>query len=133
MSEPEHERVFSLLTEHASITREVREIPGGVETKTTTTDADLVPVLRKHAREMLLRVERQEPVRMWDPVFRSVFEHGDKVKSVATDIDGGILVRETSDDPEVAPMIRAHAAKVSTFVDKGHAAARPPWAGGRRF
>ena len=129
MSGDEHNAIFNLLSWHNTITRTIEEIPNGVHTRTTTTKPELVETLRTHVRQMVRRLERQQPVRLWDPVFRNVFANADEITVSFKDVEGGIEVMETSNDPLVVMMIRAHAAKVSSFVDHGHAAARPPWAG----
>jgi hypothetical protein len=132
MSVDEHGAIRDLLGGHAAIARKVEEIPDGVRTTTTTTKPELVETLRTHVRQMSRRLEQGRPVRMWDPVFRGVFAHADEIKLTTKDIEGGIEVTETSSNPAVVTLIRAHAAKVSDFVARGHAAARPPWAGGGR-
>jgi len=129
MSDEEHHAIFNLLNGHGTITHTVKEIPDGVLTTTTTTKPELVKTLRTHVRQMVRRLEQERPVRMWDPVFQGVFAHADEITVTMKDIEGGIEVTETSKNREVVPLIRAHAAKVSTFVKDGHAAARPPWAG----
>lgn len=132
MSDEEHSAIFDLLGGHEAIARMVEEVPGGVRTTTTTTKPELVETLRTHVRQMARRLEQGRPVRMWDPVFRGVFAHADEIKVATKDIAGGIEVTETSTNPSVVTLIRAHAAKVSDFVARGHAAARPAWAGGGR-
>ena len=132
MSDDEHGAIFDLLSGHGAIARKVEEIPDGVRTTTTTTKPELVETLRTHVRQMTRRLEQGRPVRMWDPVFRGVFAHADEINVAMKDVAGGIEVTETSTNPPVVTLIRAHAAKVSDFVARGHAAARPPWAGGGR-
>lgn len=132
MTAGEHDPIQALLSQHAEIRRKVEEIPGGVRTTTTAAEPALVETLRLHVRQMSRRLERGSPVRMWDPVFRGIFAHHDEITLTYKDIEGGIEVTETSENPEVASLIRAHAAKVNAFVSEGHAAARPPWAGGGR-
>lgn len=132
LSAQEHGHVFDLLGGHATIRRTVEEIPGGVKTTTTTSDPALVETLRAHVRQMARHVEENRPVRLWDPVFREVFAHSEQIRITAKDVAEGIEVRETSDDPAATAAIRAHASKVNAFVGGGHAAARPPWAGGGR-
>jgi hypothetical protein len=132
MSDDEHGAIFDLLGGHGAIARKVEEIPDGVRTTTTTTKPELVETLRTHVRQMTRRLEQGRPVRMWDPVFRGVFAHADEIEVSLRDVEGGIEVTETSTNPSVVTLIRAHAAKVSDFVARGHAAARPPWPGGGR-
>ena len=103
MSADEHGAIFDLLSEHDAIARKVEEIPGGVRTTTTTTKPELVATLRTHVRQMARRLEQGRPVRMWDPVFRGVFAHADEINLAMKDIDGGIEVTETSDEPRGRP------------------------------
>ena len=132
MTSAEHDNIFNLLSQHAAITRKVEDIPGGVKTTTTTSDPALVGRLRQHVRQMNEHLEQNRPVRLWDPVFQEVFARADKIDMVWTEVEGGLEVTETSADPEAVKAIRAHARKVDSFVAGGHAAARPPWAGGGR-
>lgn len=129
MSSREHGNIQSLLRGHETIERTVECLDDGVRTRTVTSDPALVPRLRQHVRQMEQRLRQQRPVRLWDPVFRDLFAHADAIQLQFEDIEGGIAVVETSDDPEVVPLIQAHARKVNQFVAEGHAAARPPWAG----
>ena len=59
------------------LTRTVEEIPGGVRTVTTTTDPDLLKVLRRHPKEMGKHYKEGGMVRGWDPVFRELASYGD--------------------------------------------------------
>lgn len=131
MSGEEHEAIWKLLDNRKDISRAVEELPNGVKTTTTSTIPELVAVIRSHARAMAGRLEEDRPVRLWDPVFADVFAHAKEIQLSVTDIEGGVAVIETSDNPKVIPMIRAHAKAVSRFLAEGHAAVRPPWAGGR--
>ena len=132
MSTVEHDAIHDLLSHHDEVQRRIEQIPNGVRTTTTTTNPELIETLRTHVRQMAQHVKDGRPVRMWDPVFQGIFSHHDEIKLSFKDIDKGIQVTETSPNPEVVPLIRAHAEKVNSFVAEGHSAARPPWAGGGR-
>ena len=112
----------TLIANHASITREVNEVPSGVRTITTTTNSELVAVLQSHPAEMAERLEGGGHVRPWDPLFRELAEHADEVEMQYTKLENGIEVISTSTNPEVVKLIRAHAYKVSEFVARGRAA-----------
>ena len=129
MSDSERDLVHRLLAGHASIERVVENLPDGIRSTVTTKNDELVPVLRRHVKQMAEHLETGRPVRMWDPVFRDVFAHADEIQMKMEEIPHGIKVTETSDNPEVVSMIRAHARKVTEFVDNGFESARPPWAG----
>lgn len=130
MSATEHQPIQTLLSQHKSILRVVEELPNGVRTTTTTDRPELVKTLRLHVRQMAERLAAGRPVRMWDPTFREVFAHADEITLKWKDVERGIEVTETSDDPQAVAAIRAHAKKVDEFAARGHAAARPPWAPG---
>ncbi len=132
MSAEEMGNIHRLVQDHRSITREVAEVPGGIIARTTTSNPELVPVLRAHVRQMERRLHGGRPVRMWDPVFRGIFEHAGAINLYFVDVDGGIEVAEISDDPVAVLFIREHARKVSLVAADGPDAVRPPWAGGPR-
>ena len=54
---------------------------------------------------MRTHLEKNIPVRMWDPVFQGIFAHSQEITLDYRDIDGGIEVTETSDQPEVVELI----------------------------
>ena len=56
---------------------------------------------------------------MRDPLFAELFRHADKIKMQHEDTEHGVRVVETSADPYVARLIKAHAKVVSGFVDRG--------------
>ena len=97
----ERRDVLRLLSGHEEIARKVEEIPGGVRTTTTTSRPELVETLRAHVRQMSRRVEQGQPAQLWNPVFRDIFAHYDEITLVAKDIEGGIEVTETGENPEV--------------------------------
>jgi hypothetical protein len=113
------QKAHTLVFNYESLERKVEEIPGGVRTTSTTTDPALVAVLQKHPREMDSHLENGGHVRKWDPLFGELAKHHDKVTMVFKDLENGIEVTSTSDDPDVTLLIRAHAYKVSEFVKRG--------------
>jgi hypothetical protein len=113
---------MGLLHNHAALERTVEEIPNGVKTVTTTSDPELLAVLRRHPREMYAFYEAGGSVRPHDPMFAELARVADKVHMEFRDIENGVETIATSDDPEVVKLIRAHAAKVTEFVKRGHSA-----------
>ena len=119
--------IHALLDQHQLIQRDVKEIPGGVETTTTSTTPAVADLIRSHTRQMKQRLESGQPIRMWDPLFVELFRHPDQIKMVVTDIPGGVRVMETSNDPQVTLLIRQHANRgVSEFVADGYARVHEP-------
>jgi len=114
---------MALLRNHSSIERTWEEVAGGIRSRTTSTDPDLVELVRRHPREMYAHYENGGAVRPHDPMFGELGRVSDKIDMEFRDIEGGIEVTVTSDDAEVRKLIRAHAAKVSDFVKRG----MPAW------
>lgn len=119
--------IRGLLQSHDRIRREVELRPDGVRTVTTSDDPELASLIRRHVRQMKARVEEGRPIRQMDPVFREIFRHHEAIEMVIEDVPGGVVVVETSDDPEVVKLIQQHALRaVSEFVEDGMQRAMRP-------
>lgn len=119
----DQEVFHSLLKQHAKISREVAEVAGGIEAVTRSSDAAVVALIQEHAAAMHRRMEEKFGLRHWDPAFAEIFAQADKVALKIEPLPDGVRIRETSDDPNVAVLIRAHGAVVSAFVREGAKAA----------
>ncbi|MCM2371459.1 DsrE family protein [Aporhodopirellula aestuarii] len=112
-----------LLANHEKIQRSVKELSDGVETLTESDDPDVADKIKEHVEWMEYRIEETNPIRMRDPLFAEIFQHTDQIKMVHEDTEKGVRVTETSADPYVAQLIKAHAKAVSGFVERGFAEA----------
>ena len=108
-----------LLTDHAQIQRTVQEVDHGVVTVTTSQNPVVTALIRTHVAQMKSRLEKGQPVRRWDPLFVEIFKNADKIDLKIDEVAGGVRVTETSEDPQVVPLIRQHAQAVSEFVARG--------------
>jgi hypothetical protein len=113
-----------MMTIHAlfadpSIRRSVKEVPGGVETVTESSTPEGAATIQKHVAAMYARVTKGEPIHARDPLFAELFEHADQITMVVENTAKGVRVRETSSDPYVTKLIRAHAAVVTKFIENG--------------
>ena len=115
-----------LLNNRKKIQRDVKMLDNGVETVTESDDPKVAAVIQKHVASMYERLEKGQPVRMGDPLFRALFQNAGKVKMTLEKTEKGVHVTETSDDPYVAKLIQAHAKVVSLFVKRGFDEARKP-------
>ena len=114
---------MSLVHEYRDvIEREVVEIENGVITTTVSGDPEAAEVLSRHVAEMKGLIESGGRVRAWDPLFREIFDHYQEIDMTVETVAGGVRVTETSENPEVAKLIKAHARKVGEFVARGPAA-----------
>lgn len=115
----DHEVFQFLLTHHEKINRTVKQLSNGVETLTESDVPEIADKIKDHVQWMKYRIEETHPIRMRDPLFAEIFKHTDKIKMKVEHTEKGVRVVETSDDPYVATLIKAHAKAVSGFVDRG--------------
>jgi hypothetical protein len=111
--------IHALFDSHAKILRTVKHIPNGIEAVTESDDKAVRALLVEHTWAMKARLEKKQPIRMWDPLFRALFEHADKIELQIVNTAKGVRVTETSSDPYVVKLIQAHAEGVSEFAAKG--------------
>ena len=122
--EQDHNVFFYLLEHRKEITREIKFIEEGVETVTESKDPKVAEKIREHVAAMYVRVEKNRPIHMRDPLFREVFRHADQIVMKTENTEHGIRVTETSKNPYVAKLIQEHAKVVSRFLKNGHAELR---------
>jgi hypothetical protein len=119
--------IHELLLSHRKIDRRVEDIPGGIRSWTTSADGDIADLIRTHVHQMKARLERGDPIREMDPLFREILKHGETIRMEIANIPEGVRVTETSPDPQVALLIRQHAHRaVSQFVAAGMPRAMQP-------
>lgn len=112
-----------LLKNHERITRSVKQLGNGVETLTESEDENIAAKIKEHVEWMQYRIDETKPIRLRDPLYAELFKHTDKIKMAIEETANGVRVTETSDDPYVARLIKAHAKTVSGFVKHGFAEA----------
>ena len=107
-----------------TITREVENLPNGIRTVTRSSDPDVMDVLVSHAVGMIDRVGRKDDPKIFiqSPTLDVFFLHGDEISSVAEVTDEGLVVVQTSDNPELVAALQTHAAEVTEMADRGMAA-----------
>jgi hypothetical protein len=111
--------IHALFNDHQKITRTVKQLANGVETITESDDPKVQGMIAEHVWAMQKRLEKKQPIRMWDPLFVELFKHADKIKMQISKTPKGMKVVETAEDPYVVKLIQAHAAGVSEFVSAG--------------
>lgn len=97
----------------------MRDIPHGERTTVTSTDPAMVVLLRQHAQSMRVRLLYGDNLRPADPVFVELFRRHSEVYATIRNIPGGVTEVETSKNPQVVLLIRAHAREVGEFVRYG--------------
>jgi hypothetical protein len=117
--EEDHEVFFYLLEHREKIRREVTKTDTGVSTLTESDDPDVAAKIQEHVWAMHRRIEKTQPIHMRDPIFRALFSRTKQITMKVEDTEKGVRVVETSEDPFVASLIKAHADVVSLFIKNG--------------
>lgn len=113
---------------HEKVTRAVKQLPNGVETLTESEDAEVAAKIKEHVPAMYRRLKENRPIHQVDPLFRELFRYGKKIEARVTMTENGVRVVETSTDPYVVKLIKAHAASVDELVKRGMEAMHEPHA-----
>jgi len=104
-----------------NITREVTYLPNGIRTITFSEDEELMSVVVSHVIGMINRVDegRDPKIIIQSPTLDILFERRDRIVTAIETTDQGIIVIQTSDDPEVVAALQIHAEEVTDLVDRG--------------
>ncbi|MCV2894829.1 hypothetical protein [Lentibacter sp. XHP0401] len=120
----ESEELAVMFNRFEEISRSVENLPNGIRTVTFGQDEELMGVVTSHVIGMIDRVDmgRDPEVIIQSPTLDILFE---RRASIVTEMDiteAGIVVIQTSDDPEVVEALHVHAGEVSAMVERGMAA-----------
>lgn len=111
---------MGLFARHKSIHREVTELPDGVHDVTTSTDATTAALIKEHVIDMYQRLDNNRPFPY--PMSNSVpqmFADPTRYQRKLVVLPDGVAVTETSSDPEMVAVIKAHARELDRFAKEG--------------
>jgi hypothetical protein len=116
--------IHALLSNHDSIRRTVINLPDGIRTVTESDDAELASVLKTHVADMIRRVEAGDNANlpMQTSRLHAIFRNKGKIRTTVETTDKGVIVVQTSNDPQAVAALQAHAADVTKLVRGGMAA-----------
>ncbi|MGB7240856.1 MAG: hypothetical protein WBC93_02070 [Sulfitobacter sp.] len=120
-SATESEEIEVLFRNFETITREVENLPNGIRTFTASKDQAVMDALVNHSVGMIDRVGQMDDpkIRIQSPTLDIFFLRGDGITSNVEVTDEGLLVVQTSDDPELVSALQTHAAEVTAMAEKG--------------
>ena len=103
------------------ISREVTKLPNGIRTVTHSANEELMAVITSHVVGMINRVEegRDPKIFIQSPTLDIIFERADQILTEVDSTDEGVVVVQTSVDPEVVQALHTHADEVTDMVDRG--------------
>ena len=104
-----------------TLSREVENLPNGIRTVTRSSDPDVMDALVNHTVGMIDRVGRKDDpkIMIQSPTLDIFFARGDRILSEIDVTEAGVIVTQTSDDPDVVAALHLHAAEVSAMVEQG--------------
>jgi hypothetical protein len=104
-----------------TFTREVTNLPDGIRTVTQSSNPEVMASLVSHVTGMIGRVETMDEPKIYiqSPTLDIFFQRGDAIKSEIEVTEEGIVVVQTSTDPEVVAALQTHAAEVSDMAARG--------------
>src|ERR1700756_2933706 len=106
-------RYMDMFNRHQQISRTVEEIPGGVRTITQSASPDLAAQLHAHVSSMYSHVDQGVEVSCMSPNLPTLFRNASGYRRQLTLTPTGVIAEETSDDPNLTQVIRAHAQEVT--------------------
>lgn len=103
------------------IVRQVETLPNGIRAVTGSEDPELMAIIVSHVTGMIARVEegRDPMVFIQSPTIDILFERRQFIETAIEVTEAGIVVVQTSDDPEVVAALHSHAAEVSDMAARG--------------
>lgn len=104
-----------------TLTREVTNLPNGISTLTSSSDEEVMTALISHVVGMIGRVEAGDDpqIMIQSPTLDIFFARGEAITTEIDVTDAGIVVVQTSEDPEVVEALQVHAAEVSAMAERG--------------
>lgn len=107
-----------------TITREVTNLDNGIRTVTRSSNEEVMANLVSHVTGMIYRVEigSDPQIFIQSPTLDIFFLRGAAIETTIDVTDDGIVVVQTSDDPELVAALHTHAAEVSAMAERGMAA-----------
>lgn len=123
-SPEESAEIALLFRKFNTITREVEIRSNGIRTVTRSSDPDVMAALVSHSVGMIDRVhDKNDPkIIIQSPTLDAFFLHGDEILSDVSVEDEGLVVIQTSENPDLVKALQVHAAEVTAMADRGMAA-----------
>jgi hypothetical protein len=117
--------IHSMLFNHNRIRRTVTNLSNGIRTVTESDDPEMAATIASHVAGMGERVRagRDPDLPIQSPTLKTIFRNRDKINTTYENTPKGIVVVQTSDDPETVAALQKHAAEVSDLARRGMVAA----------
>lgn len=113
--------IHQLFANHNLIDRKVEEIPGGIRAITESENPQIAALIKTHVAKMYQRMDNNQgiPMMMMSSTLPTMAENSDRYNRELKITSKGIVVTETSNDPDMISVIRDHAQEINQFVKEG--------------
>lgn len=111
---------MELFMRHTQLRRTVTQLPNGIHAVTEPDDPQTAAIIQAHVSEMYQRLDENRAFPY--PMSRSVpamFAHSTDYERKVEATPKGVAVTETSNDPAMVAVIRAHAQELNGFAREG--------------
>jgi len=104
-----------------TLRRSVETLPNGIRTVTTSSDLDVMEALVSHVTGMIARVQAGDDpqIMIQSPTLDIFFDRPDAMDTTIDITNEGIVVVQTSEDPEIVAALHTHAGEVSAMAERG--------------
>jgi hypothetical protein len=115
--------IHQLFANHHLIDRKIEEIPGGISAVTTSKNPQIAALIKTHVQKMYQRIENHQviPMMMMSSTVPTMAENAENYDRKWEITAQGIVVTETSNDPNMVKIIRDHAQEINEFIRQGTA------------
>ncbi|GAB4262846.1 MAG: hypothetical protein Kow0013_08800 [Pararhodobacter sp.] len=121
VTERESAEMQVMFRNFTTLTRSVENLPNGIRTVTSASDPAVMEALVSHVTGMIGRVQAGDDPRVFiqSPTLDIFFDRPEAIETEIEITDAGIVVVQTSDDPEIVAALHTHAAEVSDMAARG--------------
>ncbi len=110
---------MEMFNRHTEIRRNVELLSNGIRTTTESDDPAIAALLQEHVPRMWSHVDSGSEVRCMSDSLPTLFRSASKYRRTLQLTSKGVVVTETTGDPEVLVALHKHADEVSGFVREG--------------
>lgn len=116
--------IHELFANHDRMTRTVTNLPDGIRTVTESDDPRVAKLITDHVASSRKQVESgiDPGLPIESAALRAIYAHYDKIVTTVEATEKGVVVVQTSTDPQVVAALQQHAAEVTEFINDGMAA-----------
>lgn len=114
--------VHAMLFNHDKIRRSVTDLPNGIRTVTESDDPRVAQLIKQHVASMRERLTDGRVFNVASHTLPTIFANHGKVQTALEQTQNGVIVTQTSSDPETVVALQKHAREVSDLAQGGIAA-----------